>query len=400
MRPAHTSVNPVVVGLQVGLQALFAGLLLFTVVSAIVRPSAVTWWVVVVAAVMALTYAASLLTHAVTDLRRRRVWRLVWLGALTLQWLLLAWLTPFAAYLVFPLFFLYLDQLRDPWGTMAVAVTAGASIVTLGIHDGWTVGGTLGPAIGAVVAIVIGRAYAALRRDSEQHERLYRELLATQGRLAAAEREAGVLAERERLARDIHDTVAQSLSSISLLLAAVERADPGSRSVPQVRLARETAVASLAETRSLIRELTPPPLSEQGLAAALRRLAAGTWARPGLVVDVRTAESVRAPMPQQTALLRIAQGAMANVLGHARASTVRIELVVGDSVVELRIEDDGIGFDPAALGDPPPGSSVEGSFGLRAARERAEQLGGTMSVDSAPGRGARLRVALPLETRS
>lgn len=397
MRPHHPPVSPVVVGLQVGLQALFAFLLLFVVVMAFVRPSTAIWWIVAVAAVMAVTYVASLLTHTVAEPRRRRMWRLLWLGVLTLEWLLLVWLTPSASYLVFPLFFLYLDQLRDPWGPVAVAVAAIGSVLALAAHDGWTVGGVLGPSIGAVVAVVVGRAYAALRRDSEEHERLYRELLATQGRLAAAEREAGVLAERERLARDIHDTVAQSLSSIGLLLAAVERSDPGSPAAPQVRLARETAVASLAETRSLIRELTPPPLAEQSIAAALRRLSAGAWARPGLVIEVRAGDATRLPMPQQTALLRIAQGAMANVLGHASASTVRIELVVSTADVQLRIDDDGVGFDPASLDTRAPAAGTRGSFGLRAVRERAEQLGGSMSIDSAPGQGTRLRVALPLE---
>lgn len=134
MRPTHPPVSPVVVGLQVGLQALFAGLLLFTVVSAIVSPSAATWWIVAVAAVMAVTYLASILSHAVTEQRRRQGWRVVWLGVLTVEWLLLVWLTPFAAYLVFPLFFLYLDQLRDPWGPLAVGVTAAGSIVALGAH--------------------------------------------------------------------------------------------------------------------------------------------------------------------------------------------------------------------------------------------------------------------------
>lgn len=206
-----------------------------------------------------------------------------------------------------------------------------------------------------------------------------------------------MLAERERLGRDIHDTVAQSLSSISLLLTAVERRDPDSPALAEVRLARETAVASLAETRSLIRELTPPPLAEQGIAAALRRLAAGAWARPGLVIDVRAADSPGIPISQQTALLRVAQGAMANVLGHAHARAVRIELVVSPRVVELRIDDDGIGFDPAALDIAAAEVPTNGAFGLRAARERAEQLGGAMAVDSAPGRGTRLRVTLPRE---
>ena len=114
----------------------------------------------------------------------------------TIEWAVLAGLTPFAAYLVFPLFFLYLDVLPEPVATVAVIVATAGAIWALGAHGGWSVGGVIGPIVGAGVAILIGRAYRALRQESAEHQRLYEDLLAAQSRLAAAEREGGMLAER------------------------------------------------------------------------------------------------------------------------------------------------------------------------------------------------------------
>ena len=274
MSAQHPPVNPIVVGLRVGLQVLFLSLVAFVVVMAFISDTESTLAIVVVAAIMFLTYGAAFLAHAIDDPRRRKVLQWTWVGALTIEWAVLVSLTPFAAYLVFPLFFLYLDVLPEPVATVAVIVATAGAIWALGAHGGWSVGGVIGPIVGAGVAILIGRAYRALRHESAEHQRLYEDLLVAQSRLAAAEREGGMLAERARLAREIHDTVAQGLSSITLLLNAVERAAPDAPTVAQVRLARETAAGGLAETRRFIRELTPPLLDEQSIGGALRRLAA------------------------------------------------------------------------------------------------------------------------------
>jgi len=391
MSAPHPPVNPIVVGLQVGLQLLFVSLLAFVVVMAFVVPTEPALVIVLIAAVMLLTYGAALLAHAVDDLRRRRILQWAWLAALTIEWAVLVGITPFAAYLVFPLFFLYLDLLPEPAATIAVLITTAGAIWALGAHGGWSVGGVIGPIVGAGVAILIGRAYRALRQESAEHQRLYEELLAAQSRLAAAEREGGVLAERARLAREIHDTVAQGLSSITLLLNAVERTAPDAPTVGQVRLARETAAAGLAETRRFIRELTPPLLDEQSIGGALRRLAAESWNRPGLTVDVRAADAIPLPMDLQSALLRVAQGAMANVLAHSHASHATVTLASTEEDVHLVISDDGVGFVPDDVMAAPGGPS----FGLRAIRERVEQFGGSVDVRSAPGAGTQLTVTLP-----
>lgn len=391
MPSSHASVNPIVVGLQIGLQVLFLSLLGFAVVMTFLDSGPVIP-VVVIAALMLATYAAALGAHVIAAPARRRVLRWVWVLVLTVEWVALVSLTPFAAYLVFPLFFLYLEVLPEPVATGTVAVTTVAAILALGLHAGWSVGGVIGPIVGAGVAVLIGRAYRALRLESAEHQRLYEELLAAQSALAAAERERGVADERARLAREIHDTVAQGLASITLLLNAVERADPGATTAAQVRLARETAAAGLAETRRFIRELTPPVLDEQSLGGALRRLAEQSWHRPGLQIVVRAPDALALPMDQQAALLRVAQGAMANVLTHADATRASITLSASEEETSLEITDDGIGFDPDAEARP-----SGAAFGLRAMRERAEQLGGTVSVRSAAGEGTVVHVRIPRE---
>ena len=111
------------------------------------------------------------------------------------------------------------------------------------------------------------------------------------------------------------------------------------------RLARETAAGNLTDTRRFIRELTPPNLDDEGLGAALRRLAETQWQPHGLVVDVRVTESGTLPMHLQTALLRIAQGALANVIQHAHATRVTITLTSGHDSLQFTVADDGRGFD-------------------------------------------------------
>ncbi len=322
---------------------------------------------------------------------RRRAAAVVWVAVLTVVWAALVWLVPEAAYLVFPLFFLYLHVLPGIAGPLAVVATTALTIAAFAVHGGLTVGGVVGPIVGAGVALLIGLGYAALDRRAAEREALMAELLATRDRLAAAEREQGILAERSRLAREIHDTVAQGLSSIQMLLHAAERADAESPGLPHVRLARETAADGLAETRRFIRELAPPRL-DSGLGPALERLAREWGAREAVAIDVEVDEDASLPMDAQTALLRIAQGALANVAQHAGAARVGIRLTRLDGAVRLRIADDGGGFDP----DRAEAVAAEtDSFGLRAMRERVEQLDGALEVDSAPGRGAAITVTLP-----
>ena len=389
----HTALTPVFVGLRTGLHMLFVALTVLVIVRAVIAPTQASIAAICLAVILLGTYAVGTLIAWAP--RSRRVAGAVWLGVITLEWIALLWLTPEAAYLVFPLFFLYLHLLGRLWGSVAIVVATAIAICALGIHGGWTAGGVVGPIVGAGVALLIGLGYEALAREAQQREALMQELLATRGQLAATGRESGVLAERARLAREIHDTVAQGLSSIQMLLHAAERADPDGAGVEHVVLARETAASALADARHFIRELTPPDLDGRGLGGALRRLASTQWAAQGLPVEVRVSDAVDLPMHVQTALLRIAQGAIANVIQHADADSATITLTVGGDRLQFTIADDGRGFDPAQSPGAPTGRSD--SFGLRAIRERVDQLGGTLAVTSAPGEGTALTIDLTLE---
>lgn len=380
-----------------GLRAALHVLVVAVTALVVVRAAPPDRWTAVLLAV----YAAGVLA-----VRRRRPGRVrAWLAVLTASWLALVVVSPLAGYLVFPLYFLYLHLLPRRWGAAAVvAATVVAALATLR-GGGLTVGGVVGPAVAAGVALAVDLGYRALAREAAERERLLAELVAARAELAASERTAGALAERARIARDLHDTVAQGLSSIQLLLHVAERADPGGPGVPHVRLARDTAAASLAEARALIAELAPPPLADQGLRAALSRLAATQWSRPGLAIDVvgpdgtadgaaaREAGDGEPPVQVATALLRIAQGAVANAVQHSGAARVEVRLQRLPGATRLSVVDDGCGFEPAAVAERTAGGA--GHFGLRAVRERVEQLGGSLAVRTGAGRGTAVEVELP-----
>ncbi|PPF83081.1 two-component sensor histidine kinase [Pseudoclavibacter sp. RFBJ3] len=389
-----TALTPVFVGLRTGLHALSFGLLALVAVRAVLAPEQSTVLVLAATLLFGATYAlgaiaASRRTRPSAALPRQR---LLWLLALTLEWMLLLWLSREAAYLVFPLFFVYLHLLGRRAGMLAVAATTAIAVIGLGLHEGWSVAGVIGPCIGAGVAVLIGIGYEALAKEAREREQLMRELLATQEHLVATEREAGTLTERSRLAREIHDTVAQGLASIQMLLHAAERADPDGAGVGHIRLARETAADNLAETRRFIRELAPPDLDGMDLEQALRRLADATSAAHGIRVEVHSsADSL--PMPVQTALLRIAQGAIANVVQHAGASRATITLDESAAGLVFAVADDGRGFDAST--HEQAGGANSDSFGLVATRERVQQLGGSLDVTSSVGQGTTLTVTLP-----
>ena len=388
-----SSLTPVFVGLRTGLHVLVVGLTVFVVVQAwsSTRTSAVA--VTAVAVGFLAVYGAGFAMHA--DRNRVRFWSRIWVATLSVLWIALLWLTPEAAYLAFPLFFLYLEVMPGWRGPFTVALATAFAIIGGGVHFGWSVGGIVGPLIGAAVAVLIGAGYRSLQREAAERERLVTELVATRAELALREREAGAAQERARLAREIHDTLAQGLSSIQMLLQAAERAAPTGPAAHHVRLARETTADNLAEARTLVRQLTPAPLSGTGLVPALRRLAQTQWNRPDLTIRIDADETVDLPMSTQTALLRFTQGAMANVLQHSGATRATITVCRTGDDVRLSVADNGIGFE---LTDPHTSAGGPDSFGLAAARARVDQLGGTLALDTARGRGTTVTVELPGST--
>jgi signal transduction histidine kinase len=387
-RSVHGSaLDPVFLGLRVSLHVLVVGLIVLVVAMAGQAGMPVAGVIICLAAVMLGTYAAGVLVARSLPGRSLPGGALAWALVLSLEWMALMAFSPESIYLLFPLFFIYLHLLPGWTGPAAIGAATGLAIVAFGLHRGFSPGGVIGPVIGAIVAVVIGLAYRSLTREARERDRLIAELQDTRAQLAVAERAAGVLDERGRLAREIHDTVSQSLSSIVLLLHAAERsADSGA--VVRLRLgqARDAASQALAETRSFIDELSPPALRQSTLIEALRRLAAETEAASGVPVGVTISGEIGVlPTRFETALLRIAQGALANAVQHAAAG--RIDLTVSrlDSEVILDVVDDGVGFDSGAGRDVVPAAALPAArsrFGLQAMRERVAELGGTLTVES------------------
>jgi signal transduction histidine kinase/DNA-binding NarL/FixJ family response regulator len=209
--------------------------------------------------------------------------------------------------------------------------------------------------------------------------RLYQEAEAHARAEAAA-------AERDRLVREVHDTVAQGLASVIVHLDAAGReADPAE----EIDQARQSAVTALAETRRTVLGLAPSPLEGRSLAEALQ-LELG-WANRTGNLDVRLVEAgtpVALPDGLAHQLFRIAQEALTNAVRHAGARSVRIGVIHEDGTVAVLVQDDGQGF---------AADEATGSIGLRGMRERARLIGGTLEVDSLAGWGTRVRVSAPLD---
>lgn len=395
-RVAPSALRPVFLTLRFGLHLLVVGLTLFVVVRALLADAPTEIPITVLAVAFLACYGSGVAAAR----RHLPMWaRVIWLVALLALWVAMSVLTPDAAFLAFPLFFLELHVLSAPIAVPLVVITFGLSVWGTATHLGFEVGSILGPLISAGVAIVIGLGYRAMSQETRDRQALILDLLATREELASASREAGTLAERERIAREIHDTVAQGLSSIQMLLHAVERDIDDERTRDKLRLARETAADNLGETRRFIRELTPPSLDEQTLPAALRRLTlavneqAEQAGEPTRVSFSLSGEPVMLPMAVDATLLRIAQGALANVLRHSEAARAEVTLSYLGDEVALDIVDDGVGFDPsAAQRDADDGVA----FGLRAMRQRAAQQGGRIEVESEPGEGAAVSVRIPV----
>ncbi|MDQ3695953.1 MAG: sensor histidine kinase [Chloroflexota bacterium] len=248
----------------------------------------------------------------------------------------------------------------------------------------------------SVMAVFIERIIT----QSDQRRRLIEELAATRDELAVAERQAGIVDERQRLAREIHDTLAQGFASIVLHLEAAEAALPpgATTALHHLDQARRTSRESLAEARRLVWALRPPSLEHSSLEQALARLATRWTEESGVPARLVVTESALDLHPEiEVTLLRAAQEGLANVRKHADASSVTLTLTTMADLVTLDLQDDGIGFAPAATAPPEAGG---GGYGLASLRQRVERLGGTLVIESAAGVGTTIAVALPTLTGS
>ncbi|MEU6979129.1 MULTISPECIES: sensor histidine kinase [unclassified Streptomyces] len=315
--------------------------------------------------------------------------RIAWLGTVVAVWMVLVVLAPSFAWCAVPLFYTGLRTLpsRAAFGLVTLLTVFVVTAQVKLSHGGWDPNLVIAPPAVAAIATAV---FVHAERQADRQRALIDDLIRTRRELAATERREGTLAERQRLSMEIHDTLAQGLSSQQMLLQAADRtwdSDP-STARRHVRTAESIAERNLAEARRFVHDLAPADLAEGGgLEQALRGLA--TRESAAFRVD---GTAVALPDRVQSALLRIAQGALANIREHAAAASAALTLTYLDDQVVLDVADDGRGFDPAPTR---PDGGVRG-HGLPAMRVRAQQLGGTLTIESAPGEGTVLSAAIPL----
>ncbi|MBQ1159916.1 sensor histidine kinase [Streptomyces sp. A73] len=322
---------------------------------------------------------------------------LVWLGAVSAVWIVLLALAPSATWCAMPLLFAGLHTLPARIAVPVVAVLTALVVASqLRVSQGALNPNMVvaPPAIAAVATAVL----VHLQRQAARQRVLIEDLIRTRRDLTATERRAGTLAERQRLATEIHDTLAQSLSSQQMLLQAAERVrgtDPDAAD-GYVREAAEVTSRSLAEARRFVHDLAPADLADSCLADALSALA-DRESGAGLAVVFRL-DGTPGPLPDrvEAQLLRIAQGALANVREHAAATRAVVTLTCQEDRMSLDIADNGRGFAPVGPSAGALGADRARGHGLPAMRVRAAQLGGALTVESTPGEGTVVSASVPL----
>jgi signal transduction histidine kinase len=207
-------------------------------------------------------------------------------------------------------------------------------------------------------------------------------------RLRTQVKQTAVTAERNRLARDLHDSVAQALYSMTLYAEATNRAMASGKQdvvTKNLRELHDMAREAMLDMRLLIFELHPPVLEDEGLVAALQARIAAVESRGGVQAEVHTNRERRLPLHIEDALYWIAQEALNNAVKHAKAKYVTIRLRFEDSKVHLEVDDDGLGFDAND-------AKQAGGLGMRGIKERVQQINGTLGIQSVPEKGSTIKV--------
>jgi signal transduction histidine kinase len=290
--------------------------------------------------------------------------------------------------LFFPAVFI---RFRVAWAIAAASIQTVLLLVVFMIANSAEVNGTtIILAIGLLIAaIILGLFISAVINQNVERKRLLDELTETRASLLRVERETGMLVERQRLARDIHDTLAQQFTSIIMHLAAARlgKADAVHTHIEQ---AEQAARDGLEESRRIIWDQTPPQLENtsfvEAVEAELARWATDTQISIEMIV---TGEPNQQDKKVETALLRIVQEALHNIKKHAQANAVTITLSYMPDMLVLDVADDGVGF---ALEH-----QERQGFGLISMQERAKGIDGTMTTESEPGQGVTIAVSVPLK---
>jgi signal transduction histidine kinase len=237
-----------------------------------------------------------------------------------------------------------------------------------------------------IISTIIAAFITSIIKQSTDRQRLIDDLTRSRANLMKVEREAGRLKERQRLARDIHDTLAQHFTSIIMHLSAAKYSSPESVQ-SEVGQAEHAAREGLDEIRRILSDMRPEQIEKASLVEAVEELAARWSAENGVLVKMKVTGTPRSlTSSAETALLRISQEAMHNITKHAQAKNVNITFSFMDDLLVMDIADDGLGFDP---------SKTSNGFGLRTMRDRIEELSGIFTIESEQGRGTAIAVSLP-----
>ncbi|MCT2025440.1 sensor histidine kinase [Dermabacter hominis] len=333
-------------------------------------------------------------------------WRpLVYIAVLASAWAMVIAETPHATYFLFAL--IGTSQWLLPERTGAL-VTFGLTAFTIAgqvFHHGASTGTIVGPLLIAVLMLAFMHMYRAMRSEALQKNTVIAQLRSAQDQLVESEREKARITERERLGRDLHDTTAQSLSSVVLRLGLADEA-LGSGEVPlaldHVRFASDATSEALSELRSAISHLTPQESGPARLETALTRVVDTARSRvvavPGEaapVIECHVSHDLpELDMTTATSLVRIVQSSLANALDHARASSIEVRAYADDGELHVDIEDDGRGFDvdEALLGP----RCDSGGYGLGFVVQRSRELGGNAAIIASPGDGTLVSVTIPV----
>ncbi|MFC5237322.1 sensor histidine kinase [Pseudonocardia zijingensis] len=370
------------------------------------------WWVIGVLTPVTAGWCAAF-TAGDPPRARRPVAGGVYVTGLIVLMTALVYASPIYAFQVLAVYLHAFAFLRGWWRFVAVAL--GATVVAYAQIGGrfaeFTSGLWVAVAVLAVANALLGGGgtyFGVVMSEQNQRRReIIDELGATNRRLSEAldenailhaqllaqAREAGMLDERARLAREIHDTIAQGLTGIvtQLEAAGVADADPAVRS-RHIDTARALARESLTEARRSVDALGPQQLAEARLPDAIADMAKRWAETSGVQLVVDTTGDPRPLLPElEVTLFRVAQEALVNVGKHAGASRVGLTLSYMEDVVVLDVRDDGCGFAPATT----PGTVDGSGFGLVAMEQRVSRVGGSLGVESAPGDGTALSATVP-----
>jgi signal transduction histidine kinase len=420
----HTSLPHILGTLRIALHVVFAALSGFALVRVVAdgagagQPGQVvraTAGAAVILLLAAVYLAGTVAEKRVADGRapgrgRLRVSAPWWLGVLLVLWAVATALSHHAVWLLFPLTFLILAVLDMYRGLTFGAVHTGALVLAWMVGafvppltgQGGGVAAVVGPGIGVVFAAGAYWTYRALAAEAERQRATADELRRTRDRLLATEKNAGRLEERERISRDIHDTLAQGFNAVVLLSRAASTAVGQGRTddaLGQLALIERTAGENLGDTRLLIRDLAAglPDGPPEPVEAALRRIVDDVTATQralgdGLTVDLAVQADVSGrtlPAPVRDAVVHVVKESLTNVVKHAGAREAVVRLDVEDGVLVLDVDDDGRGIDLDEVVRP-----AGDGYGLTGMRLRVAEAGGDFDVVTGDGTCVAVRFRL------